>query len=276
MRLYLPKEGFTVTVPGDWPSLGGSPAFVHQSLWDQYGRPGDVCLTRDLDPKSVVDFLTSKKARAVLQKNDHWFEKDFETLVYLFHKPTEFFENPAKAVLRKALKILSWDFTSPSDKERIKKNCFTHVEAGNHVIRESVAAVFEELFMNATIDAPRSSLARKLESQAYEKHGPARLHLSVEPGRLCLACEDPYGTLDVEKFVGRMHEVYTRGAGAAVNLESHMGGAGLGCVMLFEHSANLFVGAQPGQRSVVACVLPTDLSHREKDGVQKSLCVLKG
>lgn len=271
MRIYLPPEGFPMEIPDDIPQMAPNVTLVHNSVWDQFGRPGDICLSEELDAKGVIDFLVTRQCRGVLQRNSAWFRRDIVSTLMIAENSEIYFKDPVKATLRQVQKSLVWDFTEAKDKDRIKDHLVRQIEAGNHVIRESVIAVFEELFMNATIDAPRLSIAQKLESHPYEKQPAAKLHFGVERGRLCLAAEDPYGTLNLQKFVQRMQEVYTKGAGQAVNLKSEQGGAGLGCVLLFEHSCALYLGVREGATTLVSCVMPTDLTHRQMDSIRKSI-----
>jgi hypothetical protein len=67
-----------------------------------------------------------------------------------------------------------------------------------------------------------------------------------------------------------MDEVYKKGAGEAMNLRED-GGAGLGCVIMFEHCEALFLGVMPGQKTLVSCIVPLGMSYRQRDQVKKSL-----
>lgn len=275
MKVYMPQDGFLIELPDNLPQISPNVSIVHNSMWEGFGRAGDVCITDQFEPAEVVDFMLKNKSGAVLQRNSDWFARDFESCIYLHSGQERFFEDPVRATITQAQKSLCWEFSKKEDKDVLRENLLAQIEAGSKSLQEAAVAVFEELFMNAMIDAPKSSLTQKLETQAYEKHRPARLHFGVERGRLCLAADDPYGTLDIDVFLQRMNEVYSKGAGQVINLRSEVGGAGLGCVMLFEQCGSMYIGVKKNEATVVACVLPTDLNHRKKDSIRKSLHIVR-
>lgn len=275
MKVYMPADGFLIELPDNLPQISPNISIVHHSMWEGFGRPGDVCITDQFEPSEVVDFIVKNKCGAVLQRNSDWFASDFESSIFLHSGQERFFDDPIRSTLTNVQKSMHWEFSKKEDKAAVKDGLMAQIEAGSRGLQEAATAVFEELFMNAMIDAPKTSLKQKLESFAYEKHSPAKLHFGVERGRLCLACNDPYGTLDIDVFLQRMHDVYSKGAGQVINLKSEVGGAGLGCVMLFEQCGSMYIGVKKGVATVVACVLPTDLNHRKKDSIRKSLHIVR-
>jgi hypothetical protein len=49
------------------------------------------------------------------------------------------------------------------------------------------------------------------------------------------------------------------------------GGAGIGCVILFENSVSLIIGVNPGVQAKVTCILPMGVSNRQREKMKKSL-----
>ncbi len=275
MRIFLPPGGFGIELPENFPQISPNVSIVHHSMWSEFAREGDVCLTDEFEPNQVVDFILKHKCSAVLQRNSAWFSRDLESCIFLKKNPEAFLEDPIRSTITQAQKRLTWEFSKPEDKAIVLEKLNEQIEAGSRGLQESAMVVFEELYMNAMMDAPRHSISSKLETHGYEKHPPAKFHFGVERGRLCLACEDPYGSLDIDVFLQRMNVVYSQGAGQVINLKSESGGAGLGCVMLFEQCGSMYIGVKKDRVSIVACVIPTDVNHRKKDSIRKSLHLIR-
>jgi hypothetical protein len=128
--------------------------------------------------------------------------------------------------------------------------------------------------MNAVIDAPREYSRMGNGAKTYQSGMQAKFYLQTSENRLAIACEDPFGALDIEKFIGRMNEVYQKGAGEVINLY-RPGGAGLGCVLMFENCISMYLGVSSGKMTLVSCVLPLGVSYRQKAALKKSLHLIQ-
>lgn len=276
MKVLLPDEGFSVSLPEDLHALACDRNLVHHSLWKEgKGRELDICLADHLSASDVIGFMFQNRCKTVMQVNPSWWAEDLRARLNLATDPMMFFQDPVRSILPEATKIVDWKFSSRTQKNKLRDEITREVSEVHRGSQESVNSVFEELFMNALLDAPRAALAANEESYGYEKRGHARLILGLESSRVCLACEDPYGSLAMDAFVGRMSRIYAEGAGKSLNMNPHAGGAGIGCVLMFESSSAMFVGVQPGKKTIVACVVPTQVRYRERDKIRKSLHLIE-
>lgn len=258
-----PLPSYLDPVPQDLPTGG----LVHHSLWSTCGDAHKVCIGEDLPARDVVRLANSPQCQSVVQHNPDWFACDLKVALRLRQQPAAYFAAAGEQLLGGIERRWVWEFRHRREKHALKDRIMA-VAFGTEAMRESLGQVFEELFMNAVIDAPREALALR---GTDEVPGPSAMSLTYRGNRVCLSCRDPYGTLRIPKFLGRMDQVYAEGAGQVINLHSERGGAGLGCVLLFEHSSVLALGVEPGHATVVSCVIPTGLNHRQKDSVRKSL-----
>lgn len=254
-----------------------TPEIVHHSLWSSFGGHDKVCIGDGCRPSDIIEFVVENPGVfSYLQKNSEWFGRDLETALHLRQNPELYFRNPGQVMLPNSREIWSWEFRHKNEKTKIREQLIRVLANDSEATRDSIALVFEELFMNASIDAPREAM--KLGHKALDPQDArsvSKITLARSENRLSLSCEDPYGTLNSEKFVRRMNEVYIRGAGQAINFETERGGAGLGCVLLFENSATMVLGVAKNFRTVVSCVIPTQLNHRQRDLVKKSIHIVE-
>ncbi|MFN7728471.1 MAG: hypothetical protein ACK5P7_04890, partial [Bdellovibrio sp.] len=191
---------------------------------------------------------------------------DVRSWMHLRNEPDKYFVEPLRVLMAKGKGHQKVFVQDVSQKDKVRKKIETFAtKNGNQGCVESTIALFEEMFMNAMIDAPKE--ARKIGIQKAPK---ATFHLAFDSRRLGIACEDPFGSLDLSKLLGRMHDVYAKGAGQTINLHEP-GGAGLGCVLMLEHCALLAFGVDRARKTIVSALLHRNLSHKRRDEVKKSL-----
>lgn len=226
-----------------------------------------LLISDQLEPNQVVAALIQSSAQHLFQKNGDRFVEEFDSTVQMMKSPADYFSKGVLAILPDPTSHVQISYKSPQDKARMKEESSKFVLSLNSQnAAESAEAIVEELYMNSVIDAPRE--AKKLGFA--ETSESCLMELAANENRLVISCQDPYGSLDTKKFFQRMHEVYVKGAGDAINL-TQAGGAGLGCVILFEHSARLILGVDKGKATRVTCVVPVGYSHRQRAQMKKSL-----
>lgn len=278
MRIAVPPGENRIAIPEEWNRLVSSAGLVHYEVWKNESQPNDICFGINLQPPEIVDFVLGHNSKTFVQFNPSWFKEDIEMAVKMADSRKSYFDDPVRTVLNRDSKPDrlkgEWTFSDGSRKQEILTEIYGLLPNPSQPLKEAVRAVFEELYMNAVLDAPRESVRNGLEKYGYEKMAPAKISLGFDDSRLALACTDPYGTLEVSRFLNRMNEVYKRGAGQVVNLVREKGGAGLGCIILFEHSSALFLGVNSKQRTTVTCQIPLSLNHRQRASIHKSLHIL--
>jgi hypothetical protein len=238
---------------------------INLQLWDDQAISSPVIhFAEQMEPHDVVRFLKSKTNGHLLQKNKDHFNEDLEMTARWVDNARAYFESSCLAQPTHQ-EVISFNDKSKKTEMREKMLRFLDGVQGPS-LPDAALAIFEELFMNATIDAPKEAqrqgrqIANPENQFSFERHAK----------KLVISCRDPYGALDVQKFLNRMSEVYQKGAGEAINM-TQPGGAGLGCVILFENCTRLIVGCHKGQWTKVTCMIPLGCSQRQRAEMKKSL-----
>lgn len=231
-----------------------------------------ILASQDFEPAQVVEMMARNKFRSFVQKRESHFVKDLNTSSRLLIDPNLYFSQGGRSSLNDVHREFEFKFRSTADKPELKKSIEQFVaEIGSDNVSESVEAILEELYMNAMFDAPKEAVNRGQSNCTYEPDQYSVIRIFQNESRLAIVCEDPFGSLNLAKLMTRMDEVYQKGAGATIRLDEATNGAGLGCVMMFEHCESLFLGVMPGQRTLVTCLIPLGISNRKRAQLKKSL-----
>jgi hypothetical protein len=245
--------------------LNASPS-VHLQTCDETvtDQSPIIHLGEEMEATEIVRFLRSKKNGHLLQKNKDHFNEDLQMTAHWLEDAQSYFEN---SCLTNPTHKDSFKFTDKSNKAELRDRMVRFIDGvQGPALPDAAVAIFEELFMNATIDAPKEAQRLGMPSQQAENEFILERHAK----KLVISCRDSYGTLDVQKFLDRMAEVYEKGAGEAINM-NEPGGAGLGCVILFENCTRLIIGSHRGRWTKVTCILPIGCSQRQRAEMKKSL-----
>jgi hypothetical protein len=238
---------------------------VHLQLWKETPpQASTIFVGEELEARDIVMFLKDKKNGHLVQKAKDHFSEDIEMTSGWLTDAETYFENPClKAPTHR--EVIA--FSDKEKKNEIREKLYRFLDGvQGPSLPDAAIAIFEELFMNATIDAPKEAQRRGQKISSSE----CQMIFERHSKKIAISCRDPYGALDVQKFLDRMAEVYEKGAGDAINM-TQPGGAGLGCVILFENCVQLIVGCHEGKWSKVTCILPLGCSQRQRAEMKKSL-----
>ncbi|PIS11643.1 MAG: hypothetical protein COT73_02890 [Bdellovibrio sp. CG10_big_fil_rev_8_21_14_0_10_47_8] len=271
MRFHSNLKSWVSELPTDlsqeWESILVEP--ISEVPTGSNAKVKESCIYVDdsLSSPQVVAHVFEKKIKHLVQRNSGRFDSDLEIAATVMDNPERYFESQFCLINKKTVNSHRIIFSSSDEKEKIKAEVRQFVqELKGASLAETVTSIIEELYMNAIIDAPREAHKKGLIFQG----GTCEFFLADLEGSLQVSCSDPFGSLDTEKFLGRMNEVYERGAGEAINMRN-TGGAGLGCVILFENSVGMILGVRPGAQTKVTCVIPTGTSIKQRENMKKSL-----
>ncbi|MGE3386047.1 MAG: hypothetical protein AB7K41_04900 [Bdellovibrionales bacterium] len=203
----------------------------------------------------------------MVQKNKEGFCQDLKLAGLLVEHPDQYFTQGPLIVTAGQLQSCQIFFDSAADKEKTFDRAIGFLDAlQSEITNQAAVVVLEELFMNATIDAPKEAQRKGLQPNKKQ----CEFYLCHDENTLQISCSDPYGSLDLKKLLARMDEVYRKGAGEAINFDG-AGGAGIGCYLLFEQCKTLIIGVRPGLQTKVSCLIPLKMSRRRKSEISKSL-----
>lgn len=224
-----------------------------------------ICVADNLSPERVLGTVLEKNIHHLLQINSKRETSDLRIAQDSFNLKNSYFES--EFCFFQPVNKNFLPFLGAKEKSILRDkvaSCVDHFQSEN--LTASVFAVFEELYMNAVIDAPRE--ASKLGSPTISKANEFFIASSADT--LQISCSDFYGALNIEKLLLRMHQVLCQGVGESINFKS-TGGAGIGCVLLWEQSISLIIGVKAGVQTKVTCILPVGVSNRAREKMKKSL-----
>lgn len=125
-------------------------------------------------------------------------------------------------------------------------------------------AVFEELYMNAMLDAPR---------EAGGSVGGRQLlfEISWDESEFVISCRDEWGSLDAVRLLKKMADVHVRGAAASMNM-TRVGGAGIGSMILLQNADAIVFAVWPTLFTLVSCRFARAGGFKNRMETRKSLC----
>lgn len=226
-----------------------------------------IFIDENLEPNQVVSEIIGKGIRHLVQKNEGRFENDLSAAGKIVDNSEQYFESDFCLFNGATLESVSLKFKQAADKQNLKDAAMAFVnEIGSDSVTQAAEAIIEELYMNAVIDAPREAQ----KNNWVLSESPCELFLAKTDKVLQISCLDYFGSLDVNKVFRRMAEVYEKGAGQAINLNTGSG-AGIGCILLFENSSGMVFGVKLKEKTKVTCLVPIGISNRQRAQMKKSL-----
>lgn len=250
---------------------------------DTQGKGDRACIgiAQSLEPEQVVHLALNQAVGHICQKNGHEFDKELRSANNLVLAPDAFFAYPIASTLtpdnlsadsERALLATEYIFNSSSQK-RSALDQIVHAmntKGLSQTITDDVTLVADEMFTNAIFNAPfvdklthiNPGVSRNTLEINLEPGKQGRLFLAYDESRLLVGCEDPYGSLSVERYLNRIKDTCAQGAAATMNFGA--GGAGLGSYIIFSAGCSMYVGVKPGQSTIICCVMPLGMGNRKR------------
>lgn len=250
--------------------------------------PHCVGLANGLPPDQVLRLATELGYAHVVQKNGLEYAKELQTTETLIENPAGFFRHPIAAIFNptdlspegdKKAVLKDVLFTGSGQKREVLDGFISAMDSRKlpQTMIEDITLVADEMFTNAVFNAPfvdqkthkNANVSRQSMEICFDADKPGRLVLAADETRIMIACEDPYGSLNLNGYLAKIKATYDRGAAATMNFGS--GGAGIGSYIIFNTGASLFVGVKQGRATIIACLLPLGLSNRKRALLPKHL-----
>ncbi|MGE0526486.1 MAG: hypothetical protein AB7G93_14310 [Bdellovibrionales bacterium] len=239
-----------------------------------------------LPPEEILRLALDHGFMNLCQKDGYDFDHEVRTSENLIQSPTNFFRFPVSSVLapdnvcqvsERALIVVEELFNSSTQKREALDTLinFMEVKGFSQTLSDDITAVADELFTNAVYNAPfvdsnganDRCVSRMGSEVKYEDGKSARLILAHDESRIMVACEDPFGSLNLVRYMEKIKAAYNKGAAAAMNLGP--GGAGLGSYIIFNAGSSLYFGVWPKRTTIVCCVIPLGMSYRSRAHLPK-------
>lgn len=249
--------------------------------------PYCIGLANGLPPEEVLRLATELDYTHVIQKDGLAFDKELVTTEILVENPAGFFEFPVASIFNptdlspaseKASILADTSFSSSTHKRAVLDKFIEsmNVRALSQTMIEDITLVADEMFTNAVFNAPfvdktthKNANVSRIDVEVNFEKGAGRMLMAADDSRVMIACEDPYGSLNLNGYLSKIKATYDRGAAATMNFGA--GGAGIGSYIIFNTSASLFVGVKAGRATIIACLLPLGMSNRKRSLLPKHL-----
>lgn len=241
-----------------------------------------------MTPEQVLHYATTFGFTHLIQKLGFEYDKELLLSEMLVRTPealrqfpisTVFGANDLNSANERSVICLEEFFNSSAQKrETLDKVTKTLESKGvSQTINEDITLVADELFTNAVFNAPfvdpitqkNPGIDRHSVEVRYDGEKVARIFLAIDKSRLMIGCEDPFGSLNLERWLKKIKETYLRGPAATMNFGP--GGAGLGSYIIFNAGASLYFSVWPGEATTLCCVVPLGLSNRKRVQMPKHL-----
>ena len=252
-----------------------------------------VGVGENLLPEQVLGFAMDSGLSHLCQKAGHLFESELKSAKCIIETPENYRKFPIATILtpddlsrsaEAARMALEHRFNSSNQKQDVLARVFKALQSLDlpQTMTDDISAVADEFFTNAIYNAPfvdlqthrNPGVSRKSAEIKLAKGKFARLFLAHDESRLVIGCEDPFGSLDMRTYMGKIRAAYERGPAATMNFGA--GGAGIGSYIIFNAGSSLYFGVWPGRATILCCVVPLGLSGRKRLQLAKHFHWIQG
>lgn len=262
-----------------------------QEVTDEWNSPVDstcIGVGEGMEPENILHLATDLGFWHVCQKQGHEFDKELKSAQNLVGNEDLYREFPLSVILtpdavskesERSLLAYEQQFDS-SNQKREGLDSLSNVAQTRGIsqtVIDDLIAVADELFTNAIFNAPFVDINTQKNPGINRHTGEvkldggkfARMFLAHHENRLVIGCSDPYGSLDLKRYLNKIKATYLRGPAATMNFGA--GGAGIGSYIIFNAGSSLYFGVWPGQATVICCVIPVGISNRKRLQLPKHL-----
>ena len=248
-----------------------------------------IGLTDQMAPAKLLHLVTTQSLFHAVQRQGFAFDQELLAAQRMVAAPDTFLTSPVSSILspgqhdetaERGPRLADIAFFSSNAKKDVMAQVQAAVltRSSSATMLEDVLAMTDELYTNAIYNAPyvdfasgRNPGVSRLDAAEirYKAGLESRLIVAADERRLLIGCVDPFGSLNLLRYLHRIKETYVRGPAATMNFGP--GGAGLGSYIIFNSASSLYFGVWPGVATVLFCVLPLGISYRKRVELPKHL-----
>ncbi len=236
-------------------------------------------------PHEVLGKALESRIHHIYAQTSPYCQFDMHLANIMQYQPVEFMSRPEIIFSKTSsdlAKLHTYErtFHKASQKPKVMEelNCELKKFVSSSSLTSEIILIADELYTNAIFNAPFS--VQGVSAQKHRQDNSVemgegltgRLYFTADESLIMMGCEDPFGSLSVEKFLRRILDCYVQGVANTMNMGR--GGAGIGSFLMFEMCTSFVVAVEAGVRTHVACILPYRLSRRKRGEIEKSLHVL--
>jgi len=235
-----------------------------------------IGLGRALAPQKVLSYAVDLGLQQIVQSTGQHFQTELKGSALMLEDGRRYLDFPLSAALdpsktseprEQELTIFRADFHAKSDKYELLRSLRESLMVNTPIVLcDDICMAADELVTNALYNAP----GKRNRSDANPTERPATLFYGIYDDRVVLGCQDLYGSLKIDNLIQRIHDCYKHGASKMINWCDDEG-AGIGLFMLFHSCTSLYIGVEPGKRTVVCCGFPLKGGTRRRLLTPKNL-----
>jgi hypothetical protein len=238
-----------------------------------------ILMIEGQDSPEIIPYMFHSKIRHAVHVTRADFEKEINLAVEMITKPQNFMGRPLHHISaeKRCAPQLKIDFTSMDEKSIVLDKFSRYLDkVGDAVmLKHAIVNMVDELFTNALYNAPTDENGNRLNHRK-ERTDKVALNQVLRPqlslyhngnmGLIC--CKDPYGSLDLEKLLGRLSGLYL-----SEKKEVNMGpgGAGVAYHMMLESSSGLYIAVEKNKSTVVCFTLHLGEGIKKSEAFPKNL-----
>jgi hypothetical protein len=230
-----------------------------------------ILITEEVDNSDILNQINKNKYSAILNKKSPYYLKDIIRTSKIMEHPELYFKDPLKLLFEEVPRSFRINFNKKADKQKViteSVKFFQQIKSSMAI--EAIYAVIGEMFMNCVYDAPREAEKLNLPLNVND----SELLISQDSDFIIISCIDYYGSLNIQKFLNRMQLVNNSGAGNSINMDPEKGGAGIGCIILFNYCLDLIIGVDQGKCTRFTCVFPFRIGQLNFNSITKSIQIV--
>ena len=247
-----------------------------------------VVVTYGESQEEIVKRCLNHKVRHICQTDEGSLECELNTTSLMVQNSEKFLAYPISSILspadvsaltEKRLIALSRSFSQAGEKVAVLAELRQLLmdEGRSESLIADAVLVADEMFTNAIFNAPfvdpktgfNPGIDRSDDSVHMKNGRHAELFMGYDQNRLVIACRDPYGSLNLQQFLKRIHDCCINGVSGAMRMGG--GGAGIGSHMVFNISSSMYVGVSHGKTTVVGASIHWKWSGRRRSEATKNL-----
>jgi hypothetical protein len=276
--------------------MSSAPRLNPLSPWQQlvdeeWNTPVDtacVGVAENMPPENLLHLATDLGFLHICQKQGHGFDKEVQSAAALIGQEEAFLHFPIASVLaptdlsvarESKLLCLDYSFSSSGQKRELLDEAAKASQAKglSQTLVSDILSVADEMFTNAVFNAPfvdintqkNPGINRHADEVKMDVGKAGRFFMASAEDRLLIGCKDPYGSLDLKRYLNKIKATFGRGPAATMNFGP--GGAGIGSYIIFNAGSSLYFAAWPGRATIICCVIPLGISNRKRMELPKHL-----
>lgn len=247
-----------------------------------------IMTSAGFNPTQVVESVLQANALHLCQTDGDCLTDELNASAIMLTDPHRFLNFPVSTILsplesgaesEKKLTMIEGRFQKAKEKPAMLANIRAHLEnlKKNESVISDVGLIADEMFTNAVFNAPfvdpktghNPGIDRDDETVQMSAQNFGDFKVGYNDNRIVIVCKDPYGSLQIKKFLQRIYKCCTSGLSQSIHMGA--GGAGIGSYMVFNASSSLYLGVISNKMTIVAAVIQWKWSSRKRSEAARNI-----